>query len=114
MRHAVFLAADTLPCVLIWFVLALVLNSEIFYNCEANDLGAVWSSYNERTNLLSVYRCFLTNRLHNKAAELCLANSGNNRVTTTKYMSTIIASTARVHACHSLLFLLRGIGKILL
>ena len=50
-------------------------------------------SYNERTNHLRVYRCLLTNRLHGKAAELCLANSGNNRVTTTKYMSTL-ASTA--------------------
>ena len=31
----------------------------------------------------------LTNRLHGKAAELCLANIGNNREATTKYMSTI-------------------------
>ena len=31
-----------------WFVLALVLNSEN----EANDLGVVWRSYNERTNRL--------------------------------------------------------------
>ena len=39
-----------------------------FYNCEANDLGVVWCSYNERT-------IHLRNRLHGKAAELCLANS---------------------------------------
>ena len=52
---------------------------------------------------------YVLNRLHVKAAELCLANSGNNRVITTKYMSTLIASTARVHA---LLFLSRGVGKV--
>ena len=32
-------------------------------------------SYNKRTNRLGVYRHLLTNRLHGKAAELCLANS---------------------------------------
>ena len=42
-----------------------------------------------------VYRPLLTDRLHGKAAELCLAKSGNNRLATTKYMSTIIASTAQ-------------------
>ena len=42
---------------------------------EANSLGVVSCSYNERTNHLHVYRCLLTNRLHGKAAELCLANS---------------------------------------
>ena len=41
-----------------------------------------------------------TDCLHGKAAELCLANSGNNRVTTTKYLGTIIASTASVHGTH--------------
>ena len=35
----------------------------------------VWCSYNEWTNRLRVYRLLLTNRLHGKAAELCLANS---------------------------------------
>ena len=55
----------------------------------------MWCSYNERTNCLRVYRRLLKNCLHGKAAQLCLANSGNNRVTTTKYMSTIISSTAR-------------------
>ena len=35
----------------------------------------VWCIYNERTNRLRVYKCLLTNRLHGKAAELCLANS---------------------------------------
>ena len=42
---------------------------------EANRLGVVSCSYNERTNHLRVYRRLLTNRLHGKAAELCLANS---------------------------------------
>ena len=44
-----------------------------------------------------VYRRLLTNRLHGKAAEACLANSGNNGVAMTKYMSTSIASTAHAH-----------------
>ena len=49
------------------------------YSCEANSLdvvwcGVVWCSYNERTNRLRVYRCLLANRLHGKAAELCLAS----------------------------------------
>ena len=34
-----------------------------FYNCEANNLGMVWCSYNKWTNRLHVYR-WLTNRLH--------------------------------------------------
>ena len=46
-----------------------------FYNCEANNLDVMWCSYNERTNRLRVYRRLLTNHLHGKAAELCLANS---------------------------------------
>ena len=61
------------------------------------------------------FTCLLTNRLHGKAAELCLANSGNNRVTTTKYMSTLIASTACVHSMcprHALLLLSCGVGKV--
>ena len=45
------------------------------YSCEANSLGVVWCSYNERTNRLRVYRRLLINHLHGKAAELCLANS---------------------------------------
>ena len=45
------------------------------YSCEATSLGVVWCSYNERTNRLRVYRCLLTNYLHGKEAELCLANS---------------------------------------
>ena len=45
------------------------------HSCEANSLGVVWCSYNEQTNHLRVYRHLLTNRLHGKAAELCLANS---------------------------------------
>ena len=27
-----------------------------FYNCEANNLGAVWCSYNEQMNHLRIYR----------------------------------------------------------
>ena len=46
-----------------------------FYNCEANSLGVAWCSYNEWTNPLRVYRCLLTNRLHGKAAKLCLGHS---------------------------------------
>ena len=45
------------------------------YSCEANSLSVVWCSYNELTNYLHVYRRLLTNCLHDKAAELCLANS---------------------------------------
>ena len=40
------------------------------YSLEANSLGVAWCSYNERTNRLRVYRYFLTNCLHGKAAEL--------------------------------------------
>ena len=35
------------------------------YNCEANDVGVV---HNEWMNYLRVYRRFLTNHLHGKAA----------------------------------------------
>ena len=60
----------------IWFVLAVVLEQrKQIYSCEANSLGVVWCSYNEQANRLHVYRRLLTNRLHDKAAELCLANS---------------------------------------
>ena len=68
-----------------WFVLALVLNS--VYNCEANNVGCCYDvgcCYNDWKNHLRVYRCLLTNRLHGKAAEICLAYSWNNRVATTK------------------------------
>ena len=34
-----------------------------FYSCEANSLGVMWCSYNERTNRLCVYRRLLTNHL---------------------------------------------------
>ena len=49
--------------------------TQTFYNCEANDLGVVMCCYYKWTNRLRVYRRLLTNRLHGKAAELCLANS---------------------------------------
>ena len=60
------------------------------YNCKASHVGLV---YNEQINCLFVYKCLLINLLanclHGKAAELCLANSQNNSVTTTKYMSAL-------------------------
>ena len=61
----------------IWFILAVILNIEnkFIRSCEANGLVVVLYSYNERTNCLRVYRRLLTNHLHGKAAELCLANS---------------------------------------
>ena len=61
----------------IWFVLALELNSENYFIIAklAIILGVVWYSYNEWMNCLCVYRRLFTNRLHGKAAELCLANS---------------------------------------
>ena len=74
----------------IWFVLALKLNSENYFIIVklAIILGVVWYSYYERMNCLCVYRRLLTNRLHGKATELCLANSLNNSVTTTKYINS--------------------------
>ena len=45
-----------------------------FYNRKAYSLGVAWCSYNERTICLRVYRRLLTNHLHGKATELCLAN----------------------------------------
>ena len=78
-------------------VIAVVLTSKNkFYNCKANDLGVVWCSYNEQTKPLCVYRRLLTNHLHGKAAELCLANSW-----------------AHVHSIF-IAFLSRGVGKVLL
>ena len=61
----------------IWFILAVVLSSK---NKLIVAKLAIWvwcgvATYNERTNPLHVYRHFSTNRLHGKAAELCLANS---------------------------------------
>ena len=44
-------------------------------NAMVNYSNVVWCSYNERTNRLCVYRHLLINHLHDKAAELCLANS---------------------------------------
>ena len=43
------------------------------YNCEANDVDVVYIMNGQ--NHLHVYRHLLTNRLHGKAAELCLGNS---------------------------------------
>ena len=76
------------------------------YSCEANSLGVVWYSYNKQINRLCVYRCLLTNHLHGKAAELCLANS----IATTNTSNTLIASG--MCPWHALLFLSRGVGKV--
>ena len=58
----------------LWFVLVVALNNE--YNFIIAKLTVwVWCSYNERTNRLRANRSLLTNCLHGKAAELCLANS---------------------------------------
>ena len=46
-----------------------------FYICEANVLVVGWCSYNKWMNHSCVYRYLLANRLHGKAAELCLGNS---------------------------------------
>ena len=48
-----------------------------------------WCMHNKRTNCLCVYKHLLTNRLHGKATELCLTNSWNHSVTTTKYIEYI-------------------------
>ena len=60
-----------------------------------------WESFNLFTSA-----CMLTNRLHGKGAELCLANSQNNSVITTKHMSTTHVRTY--------VFLSRGVSKVLL
>ena len=57
----------------LWFVLApkySTAKTSLYF--EANYVGEV---HNEWTNCLRVYRHLLTNSLHGKAAELCLANS---------------------------------------
>ena len=49
----------------IWFVLAVVLNSEnkfIVVKCESNSLGVVWCSHNEQTNRLTCLQT-LANKL---------------------------------------------------
>ena len=74
-----------------------------FYNCDANSLGVVWCSYNEWTNHLHVYRWLLTNCLYGKAAELCLANSSNNRQNTSVEYINSIASSMCPLSMHELL-----------
>ena len=93
--------------VCIWFIFSPSIElQKQFYNCEANDLGMVWCSYNKRMNRLCVYRYLLTNRVHGKAAELCLANSWNNSVTATKYKGTCSRCTYVFLSC--------GFSKVLL
>ena len=55
--------------VLSLFVLALVFNNE---NKFINARLMMCIVYNERTSCLRVYKRLLTNRLHGKAAKLCL------------------------------------------
>ena len=43
------------------------------------------------------YKRLLTNRLHGKAAELCLATSRNHCVTTTKYIKYINGEINSIH-----------------
>ena len=75
-RVCSYIVEQVLYYLAIWFDLAIILNSEKqIYSYEANSLGVVSCSYNEQTNRLLVYSRLLTNRLHGKAAELCLANS---------------------------------------
>ena len=58
----------------LWFVLTLVFNGENkpFIIARLTMWGCL---YNERTNCLRMYKRLLTNHLHGKATELCLANS---------------------------------------
>ena len=50
-----------------------------FIDSEVGLVLSVWFNYlyilNRENKFIVVYRCLLTNRLHGKAAELCLANS---------------------------------------
>ena len=55
-----------------WFVLALVLNSKNKFIIATLTMWGV--VHDEWVNYLRVYRCLLTNHLHDKAAEKCLAN----------------------------------------
>ena len=57
----------------IWFVLAVVLNSENKF-IVAKLTVWVWCGVATMNGQI-VYRRLLTNRLHGKAAELCLAKS---------------------------------------
>ena len=53
----------------IWFVLALVLNSENNFIFVKLAIW-VWCSYNERTNCLGLHGFLLTNHLHGQGGEL--------------------------------------------
>ena len=59
----------------LWFVLAIVLNSKMKFISVNLTVWCGVAMYNERAIRLCVYRHLLTNHLHGKAAELCLANS---------------------------------------
>ena len=84
---SLFIDSGTGLVLSVLFVLALVLNSEnnfiiakltIWVWCGVVWYGVVWCGVvwcGVADKLLHVYRRLLTNRLHGKAAELCLANS---------------------------------------
>ena len=55
---------------LIWFVLAQVLNCKNNFTIAKLTIW-VWCG----VAIMFSYRCLLTNRLHGKAAEICLANN---------------------------------------
>ena len=65
----------------IWFIIAIVLTSKnnfiivkltVWVWC---GVAVINGQIDKSFTCLHVYRCLLTNRLHGKAAELCLANS---------------------------------------
>ena len=62
----------------------------------------VWCS----VAIMNGYRRLLTKTLHGIAAELCLANSVNNNVATTKYIEYN-------NSIHTYVFLSDGVGKVL-
>ena len=64
--------------------------------------SVVWCSYNELTN------CLLTNRLHGKAAEICLANDYDYKI------HEYINSTHNTFLSCGIGKLSCGVGKVLL
>ena len=56
--------------------------------------------YNKGTNHLHAYRHLLTNRLNDKTAELYLAKSLNNNVTTTTYIKYISGIHSMYYSFH--------------
>ena len=88
----------------IWFVLAVVLNGENKF-IVAKLTVWVWCGVAIMKGQI-VYAFIDANCLHGKAAELCLTNSRNNSVITTKYIEYINS----IWSC-PWLFLSHGVGK---